>query len=74
MKDGKIRGWSRGLTRLILDKDGNKIGKENVKEVILRMDTSSKNQTDDSISPINPMNKTNEVPFNITVSDGTAIK
>jgi hypothetical protein len=46
-KNGKIRGWSRGLTRVILDKDGNKIGKENVKEVILRMDTSSKNQTTD---------------------------
>jgi hypothetical protein len=38
-KDGKLRGWSRGLTRVILDKDRKKIGKENIKEVILRMET-----------------------------------
>jgi hypothetical protein len=43
VKDGKVRGWSRGLTRVIVDKDGNKVGKENIREVILRMDTSSRN-------------------------------
>ena len=52
---------------MIVDKDGNKVGKENIREVILRMDTSSRNQTDDSaVKNISvPLNKTVEVPVNV---------
>jgi hypothetical protein len=70
-KDGNIRGWSRGLTRVILDKDGNKIGKENIKEVILRMDTTNKNETDNDSSKNSSasMNKTIDAsPTNKSVS------
>lgn len=47
---------------MILDKEGNKIGKENIKEVILRMDSQTKNETEDAQSKNNTMksNKTED--------------
>ena len=47
---------------MILDKEGNKIGKENIKEVILRMDSQTKNETDNAQSKNSTMksNKTED--------------
>lgn len=80
-KDGKIRGWSRGLTRVILDKDGNKIGKENIKEVILRMDTTNKNETekDSSKNSSASMNKTIDASttnksVSLNITDNSTVK